>query len=240
MHHAFGVRRAQPLRNAAHDFERQLHIERLRGGFHEVAQRGAVNKLHRKEERAVLGALRVAAIHHVAVAQRTQGAHFAQEPAREALVFAQILREKLQRARLVQQRMRGQIHRTHAALAELFLDQVSVADQHAWLEIANFAEQDAMRGAGRNAVVESGRAPGADFHGVSVLGLDAGGGCTHAQWGKSILADALWVAQRSSFAFAPEAQRLLAPRFSVGKGAEKSREPRRGGENCAPQVTAAM
>jgi hypothetical protein len=187
---------APNLRNAAHDFERQLHIERLRRHLHKIAQRRAVDEFHRKEQRSVLGALRVAAVHHVAVAQRTQGAHFAQEPSREAFVLAQILREKLQGARFIEQRVRGQIHRAHAALAELFLDQVGVADQHARLEVADLAEQDAMLGTGHNAVVESGRALGADFHGVSVLGLDAVAICRQARWGKSILAEALCVAQR--------------------------------------------
>ena len=211
MHHAFGVRRAQSLRNAAHDSERQNHIERLGSRLHEVAQRGAIDELHGKEEGTVLGAFRVAAIHHVAVAQRTQGAHFAQEPAREALVLAQILGEKLQGARFVQQRMRGQIHRTHAALAELFLDQVSVADQHARLEIADLAEQATVRGTGRKAVVESGRALRADFHGVSELGLDAVGTCRQAKWGKSILADALRVAQRKILCLQMEAARRKLP-----------------------------
>jgi hypothetical protein len=127
-------------------------------------QVGAVYKLHGKEERVVFRAFQVAAVHHVAVANLAQHAHLAQKAAGKGLVAAQFGREEFQGARLVHERVLGEIDGAHSALAQLADDAVTVVDDHARLEVANLVERHTMGGAGGVSVGVAGVALRAAFH----------------------------------------------------------------------------
>jgi hypothetical protein len=128
---------------------------------------GAVDKLHGEEERVVFGAFQVAAVYDILVAHVAQRPHLAQEAAGEGLVAAQFGREEFEGAGLVHEDALGEIDRAHAALAEFADDAITVVDDHARLEVANFIEQNAVGGAGGERVGVAGVAVRAGLQGFA-------------------------------------------------------------------------
>ena len=77
---------------------------------------------------------------------------------------AQFGRQEFQGARLVHERVLGEIDGAHAALAQLADDAVTVVDDHPRLEVANLVERHTVGGAGDLAVGVAGGALRALFH----------------------------------------------------------------------------
>src|ERR1035438_1262762 len=111
----------------------------------EGAEVGAFYELHGEEEGAVFGGFEVAAIDDIGMANLAEGAHLAQETCGEGLVLAQFGGEEFQGAGLVHEGVLGEVDGAHAALAQLAHDAVTVVDDHARLEVADFVDRKSTR-----------------------------------------------------------------------------------------------
>ena len=98
-----------------------------------------------------------------------EGAYFAKKAPREFFVFAQLLGQKLEGARLVHKGVLRKVDSAHAALAELFNDPVVATNEHARAQIANLTEQAAVDWALGEAVGITGLALRADLHFIAQL-----------------------------------------------------------------------
>ncbi len=122
------VRGRQRLEDALEVVEHEIERDAALGQA--IAQRLAVEQLHRHEEQAVLGVeARVVDLDDAVVADLRRRAHLAQEALPRRLVLADVREEDLERDALLAEVVRRLVDLAHPALGDLALDAVATPDQ---------------------------------------------------------------------------------------------------------------